>query len=379
MPQGLQVAIDTTLPVRSAVPRTTNQRIPALDGLRAISILFVLFNHLVGTQYFSSRLTPLGQFGNFGVRIFFVISGFLITTLLLREYERTGSISLTNFYFRRVLRIVPAAYAYLLVLAVLNVRFSILLRHDLLFAATYLTNFHAIRSWYVGHLWSLAVEEQFYLLWPAVLPFWGIRSARRVAVVTILLVPVLRVAWWFAFTTMSMHARINEMFFTVADAIACGCLLAILKRWLWQQRWYIALMQSRWFFLVPVAATDFRFTFRHPIIHFLISIPLMNLGIALTLDWCITHARSTIGKFLDWKPMVFLGTLSYSLYLWQMPFLNQFSKTAWTAFPLNVSLALLAAFASYKIVEQPFLKLKETIQTRKYDGTRSRLWKPSLL
>ena len=105
----------------------------------------------------------------------------------------------------------------------------------------------------------------------------------------------------------------------------------------------------------------------------------MNLGIALTLDWCITHARGMVGKFLDCKPMVFLGTLSDSLYLWQMPFLNQFSKTAWTAFPLNVSLALLAAFASYKIVEQPFLKLKETIQTRKYDGTRSRLWKPSLL
>lgn len=379
MPESLQVAIDTKPAVHFAVKKTTDKRIPALDGLRAISILFVLFNHLVGTRYFSSRLIPLGQFGNFGVRIFFVISGFLITTLLLRDYERTGSISLTNFYLRRVLRIVPAAYAYLLVLAIFNLPYSILLRYDLLCAATYLTNFHPIRSWYVGHLWSLAVEEQFYLLWPAVLALWGIRSARRVAVATMVLVPVLRVGWWFAFPTAPMQARINEMFFTVADAIACGCLLAIQKSWLWQQRRYIALMQSRWFFLVPVAATEFRFTFRHPISHFLISIPLMNLGIALTLDWCITHAHSRVGKFLDWKPMVFLGTLSYSLYLWQMPFLNQFSRTTWTAFPLNVSLALLAAFASYKIVEQPFLKLKETIKQEKSAGMRTTLRMPSLL
>ena len=370
MSQGLQVAIDTTPQVRLAVTKTADKRIPALDGLRAISILFVLFNHLVGTRYFSPRLIPLGQFGNFGVRIFFVISGFLITTLLLRELERTGSISLTNFYLRRVLRIVRAAYAYLFILAVLNVRYGILLRHDLLFAATYLTNFHPIRSWYVGHLWSLAVEEQFYLLWPAVLAFWGIRPARRVAAATILLVPLLRVAWWFAFPTISMQARINEMFFTVADAIACGCLLAIQRPWLWRQRRYVALMQSRWFFLIPVAATEFRFTFRHAMIHFLIAIPLMNVGIALTLDWCITHANSAVGKFLDWKPMVFLATLSYSLYLWQMPFLNQFSRARWAALPLNLFLALLAAFTSYKIVERPLLKLKETIQTRKIRLTK---------
>jgi peptidoglycan/LPS O-acetylase OafA/YrhL len=365
MPEGIQVTIETTRPAAPPVSKTTDKRIPALDGLRAISILFVLFNHLVGTRYFSARLTPLGQFGNFGVRIFFVISGFLITTLLLREYERTGSISLTNFYLRRVLRIAPAAYAYLFVLAVLNVRYGILLRHDLLFAATYLTNFHPIRSWYVGHLWSLAVEEQFYLLWPAVLAFWGVRPARRVAVVTILLVPILRVAWWFAFPTMPMQTRIGEMFFTVADAIACGCLLAIQRRWLWRQRWYGALMESRWFFLVPVAATEFRFTYRHAIPHFLISLPLMNLGIALTMDWRMSHARSAVGKFLDWKPMVFLGTLSYSLYLWQMPFLNQFSRAPWAAFPVNLCLALLAALTSYKIVEQPFLKLKETIQLKR--------------
>jgi len=365
MPEGIQVTIETKRPVTPAVSKTRDKRIPALDGLRAISILFVLFNHLVGTRYFSARLTPLGQFGNFGVRIFFVISGFLITTLLFREYERTGSISLTNFYLRRMLRIVPAAYAYLLVLAVLNVRYNILLRHDLLFAGTYLTNFHPIRSWYVGHLWSLAVEEQFYLLWPAVLAFGGIRPARRVAVATMLLAPLLRVAWWFAFPTMQMQVRIGEMFFTVADAIACGCLLALQRGWLWRQRWYVALMQSRWFFLVPVAATEFRFTYRHAIIHFLISLPLMNLGIALTMDWCMSHARSTVGKFLDWKPMVFLGTLSYSLYLWQMPFLNEFSKAPWAAFPVNLCLALLAAFASYKIVEQPFLKLKETIQVKR--------------
>jgi len=262
------------------------------------------------------------------VRVFFVISGYLITSLLIKEDERTGSISLKNFYLRQVFRIFPAAYAYLLVLAVLNARYQILHRYDLLFAATYLTNFHLSRAWYVGHLWSLAVEEQFYMLWPMVLVFLGIRRGSRVALGTILLSPIARVASWFALPMM--RERIGEMFFTIADPIAFGCLLAIQRRWLWLQRWYVAIMNSRWFFVVPIAALALRFTNQRPMTNFVIAQPLINLGIMLTLDWCMSHASSPVGRFLDWKPIAFLGTLSYSLYLWQMPFLNPFSTAPWT-------------------------------------------------
>src|SRR5215470_5272398 len=143
MPDGLRVA-DNPISVQQTISPTaaTSKRIPTLDGLRAVSIVLVLLNHLVGTVYYPAILSPLGSFGNFGVRVFFVISGYLITSLLIKEDERTGSISLKNFYLRRVFRIFPAAYAYLLVLAVLNARYQILHKYDLLFAATYLTNFH---------------------------------------------------------------------------------------------------------------------------------------------------------------------------------------------------------------------------------------------
>ena len=363
MPESIRVAVDTTPPATpSSGAAKSSKRIPTLDGLRAVSITLVLLNHLVGTQYYPTRLAFVGNFGNFGVRVFFVISGYLITSLLLKEREKTGTISLKNFYVRRVFRIFPAAYTYIAVIAILDARYHILHPRDLLFAMTYLTNFHLNRAWYVGHLWSLAVEEQFYMLWPMVVVFWGTRRSSRVALATILLSPVARVASWYALPMM--RERIGEMFFTVADPIAFGCLLAIERRWLWQQRWYVAIMNSRLFFLVPIAAMALRYTGNHPMIHYVIAQPLMNLGIALTLDWCMSHASSPVGRFLDWYPVAVLGTLSYSWYLWQTIYLNHFSRAPWTAFPINLVLALLTAVASYKLIEQPFLKLKDLLQAR---------------
>ena len=118
-----------------------------------------------GTQNFPT--VPLfALYANFGVRVFFIISGFLITSLLLKEMAKTGRISLRDFYMRCVLRIFPAFYTFLLVVFALSVAAIIQLRpRDLLFALTYLMNFHFDHSWQVGHLWSLAVEEG--LIWSA--------------------------------------------------------------------------------------------------------------------------------------------------------------------------------------------------------------------
>jgi peptidoglycan/LPS O-acetylase OafA/YrhL len=207
------------------------------------------------------------------------------------------------------------------------------------------------------------------MLWPMVLALLGIRRGSRVALATILLSPFARVASWYALPMM--RERIGEMFFTVADPIAFGCLLALQRRWLWQQRWYVAIMNSRWFFVVPIAALALRFTNQHPMTNFVIAQPLMNLGIMLTLDWCMNHASSPVGRFLDWKPLAFLGTLSYSLYLWQMPFLNHFSRAPWTVFPINLALSVMMALASYKLVEQPFLKLKDALHEKREQIVRS--------
>ena len=329
-----------------------------MDGLRAVSIALVLLGHLVGTRYFPRSLEMLGEFANFGVRIFFVISGFLITDLLLRERAKTGAISLRHFYLRRVFRIFPAAYAFIAVIAVCSQLSIIALNpHDLLFATTYTSNFNLQRSWSVGHLWSLSVEEQFYLLWPAVLAVLGVTRGLRVVLAVILVSPAVRVLVWY----LAPHWRdgIDQIFPTIADPLAVGCFLAIQRRWLWTQSWYRHVLESRYFFFVPLTALAANLAQYHPRISYVIAEPVMNFGIALTLDYCMRHASSVVGRFLDWRPIAFIGVLSYSLYLWQQPFLNRDGSAVWNAFPLNLVLAFLCALASYKLVEQPFLRLKD--------------------
>src|SRR4051812_34868116 len=148
-----------------------NQRsLPSLDGLRAISIGLVLLGHLIGTRGFVQSMPLANDAGLLGVRVFFVISGFLITSILLDELSRKGTIALPRFYFRRTMRLFPASYFLVGCIAVLAGWGIVRLESgDLTLAITYTTNFRTHRGWSLGHLWSLAVEEQFYLLWPLTL------------------------------------------------------------------------------------------------------------------------------------------------------------------------------------------------------------------
>jgi peptidoglycan/LPS O-acetylase OafA/YrhL len=173
-------------------------RIPSLDGFRALSIMLVLLEHLCGTVGFPQDniiFKYLGDFGNLGVRIFFVISGFLITSLLLEESERNGQISLRSFYFRRILRIFPAAYSFIAAIWVasaiglLNVGVA-----DFVSACTYTMNYLHPRNWNLAHLWSLSIEEQFYILWPFALCLAGKRRAMMIAVFVLILSPCVRIA-----------------------------------------------------------------------------------------------------------------------------------------------------------------------------------------
>ncbi len=143
------------------------KRIPSLDGLRAISISLVVVGHWAELRYHSD---VAGAFANLGVRIFFIISGYLITTLLLKEHARTSTIELREFYVRRAYRILPAAMVFMLPVFVIFWRE--LSWYHMAAAALYLANFDFSHPWFLGHLWSLSVEEQFYFLWPGVLKKW---------------------------------------------------------------------------------------------------------------------------------------------------------------------------------------------------------------
>ena len=149
---------------------------PSINGLRAISILLVVIHHLCLNEHifteiqkntFIRPLTNFLQDGNFGVNVFFVISGFLITTLLTNEENKNNKISLKNFYVRRVLRIFPAYYFLLLVYFVLQLLNYIQIDPAAwLTAITYTKYFNWSLDWYTAHAWSLSIEEHFYLFWP---------------------------------------------------------------------------------------------------------------------------------------------------------------------------------------------------------------------
>src|SRR5690242_7033616 len=175
--------------MNSALKPSVKARIPSLDGLRAVSIMLVLLGHLAGTENSPADLKFLTNYANFGVRVFFVISGFLITGLLLKEHAYSGRIDLRQFYVRRFYRIVPAAYAFLIVM-VISAHHSLRPR-DIALGFLYLTNYVYPRPWVLGHLWSLAVEEQFYLLWPLLLVCF-FRRRRLICMFGIGLPPLIR-------------------------------------------------------------------------------------------------------------------------------------------------------------------------------------------
>jgi peptidoglycan/LPS O-acetylase OafA/YrhL len=357
---------------------SSNRTIPALDGLRAISIGLVVLVHASATHGCPWMKLELGRFvsANFGVRVFFVISGYLITHLLLRESERTGTIRIGRFYLRRTFRIFPAYYVLLAIIALLAATDVIGLRPgDLLHSLTYTQNYAVKPSWWVAHTWSLAVEEQFYLLWPATLLVLGVHNGLRTAAAYLLLAPVLR--WWLWFHTPSWYSGTSYSFEVVADAIATGCVLAGVREKLWDLAGYRALLRSRWFALVPLAAWALTAS-SWARFNSWIGLSLTNVGIALTIDACLRSPHSLPVRVLDSPLFTFIGRRSYSLYLWQQLFLvreDLFPAGApvpWCAtFPWNVGLALLASCASYAWIEQPFLKLRDQVEARMNRRTAS--------
>ncbi len=332
-------------------------RIAALDGLRAISILLVVGAHCCGTGLLP--VNPCSHVAaDLGVRSFFVISGFLITTLLMRELEQRGRLDLRRFFKRRCLRIFPAFYGYLAVLALLAVAGVVALdARDLLSAATYTMNFHSERPWLVGHLWSLAVEEQFYLLWPVVIVLLGLRRAAVVALAAIACAPLLRVAAWYLLP--STRALTDQAFPFVFDSLAVGCCLAIGRDRLERSPRYRAWQESRWFLPSCIGSLACLFATR-PWFALGVATTIANISIALCIHWTVTHARHVGPRILETRGLVWLGALSYSLYLWQQPFLNRHVASPWTAFPLNLGLAVSAAAIWYYAAERRLIAMRKT-------------------
>lgn len=338
-----------------------DDRIPSLDGLRAVSIGLVLFGHARGTAGFPPArwYDALGDLANLGVNIFFIISGFLISSLLMGERARTGTVSLKGFYLRRALRILPAAYVFVLAVVVAaRLGWLRLGGSDVAAALAYVVNFDAWRSWNIGHLWSLSVEEQFYLIWPLLFVWLAPRRALFAALAAFIAAPLVRTGMRLAFPPGPWRGL--EIFPAVADGIAIGAVIALLRPWLLTQPAYLRLTRSRWLWLLlPLIVLVNRY--RGYAWVDLLLWPWMLLAMAILVEASARRVGTWGWSVLNWRPMVLLGTLSYSVYLWQQPFLNRQVNAAATRFPLNIVLVFLAAALSYLLVERPFLRLRRRV------------------
>lgn len=339
------------------LPASPSRRIPSLDGLRALSISFVVAFHLIGGAALWGRANGLG---NLGVRVFFVISGYLITRLLLDELDFRGSINLPRFYLRRSLRIFPPFYSFLLIVALSDAAGLLELRpFDLLRASTYTINYFpgATQSVWVRHIWSLCVEEQFYLLWPAVLCFAGRKSGMRAAMAAVVLIPLIRMAYWIAMP--AVHPEMDRRFETVADALAMGCLLAGFRPWIAARPWYRRIVDSPLFLaLPPLIVAVALFGPDRPRLYFLILETLLNAAIAIVIDRYVRNPGAPGGRLLNWGPAVWIGQISYYLYLWQQPFIDR--TESYFAHPWPWGAAAMAAFtlASYFLTERLTARLR---------------------
>ena len=351
-------------------PPELPHHIPSLNGMRAISIALVLLAHVAETHGAPHYLSRLGHAGNLGVKIFFVISGFLITTLLLKEHAAAGRVNLRVFYFRRTLRIFPACYAYIGIILIAAAGGAVALSWaDILHSVTYTTNYHVdtftpgermLWAWEFNHLWSLALEEQFYLIWPCLFVLLGPRRALMVAAAALLICPVCRAIMWYELgaTPTAMTRR----FQAVADTLATGCLLAGAYNWLGRNRHYVAFASSR--FCLPIALGGLLMSLFSAAfdkgLYYIAGQSIANFSIALLIDLYVRFPTSWGGRFLNLTPIAYIGTLSYSLYLWQEPFLNPMDDSRYhTGFPQNLAFAFAAALASYYLIECPFLWLKD--------------------
>ncbi|MBO0933196.1 acyltransferase family protein [Fibrella aquatilis] len=351
-------------------------RIKSIDGLRAISITMVLLGHAAHTLPKSIAESPIYAFFSnsaLGVKVFFVISGYLITRLLLLEEKKTGSIHIGQFYIRRVFRIFPVFYLYILVVLLLKwfVVPDMFGSYSLVvFAGLYLWNYKHLLSapvspddkgnWFFGHFWSLSMEEQFYLLWP--LAFKKLTKIRliQITITLILVMPIIRLLTYFF--VPDSRGQIGMMLHTGGDAILTGCLGALLENKILNNRRILTLLHS-WLFVTALCLFLFiispMLSGRYQGAYFLpIGITLNNMSILFILLWSI-HVPSRVATVLNSAAFVQVGVLSYSLYVWQQLFLTD-KEGYWPAqFPQNLLLAVAAAVFSYYVLEKPILKLKD--------------------
>jgi peptidoglycan/LPS O-acetylase OafA/YrhL len=347
-------------------------RWPALDGVRGLAILLVMLEH--------THLAPFHG-GGLGVDLFFVLSGFLISGLLLAEFQRSGRLDIRRFYYRRALRLLPAV----LVLVAATTGLALADHHSDMGKATlamapktllYVANLGRTdigNPSLLAHTWSLSIEEQFYLLWPLVL-LLVLRTRRsRMALTGVVLgfaalATVTRTVSYLTGPDTSAH--FGRWYFrtdTKVDALLLGCTIAVLLA--------SDLPRSRWFARLPARTIGLASLLAMLAVvpwvdltraTFMVQLSVFRLASAGLILALVVGQRfaSLLQRALSMRWLRFTGVLSYSLYLWHFPvfmLVQQQLGRSLQSLMVELPITLLLAYGSYRLVERPFLRVRERL------------------
>ncbi len=369
-------------PVAVILPDVAPARLkymPQLDGLRAFAVVAVMFQHFYGSAVGIDL--PVGEWG---VQLFFVLSGFLITGILLNcrenadfgEANAQRKLQLRQFYIRRALRILPLFYLVVLGAALLNIR---PIREDLLWHLTYTSNILvAIKGSWPGpasHFWSLAVEEQFYLVWPWLILWLPTKYLRPAILTAIVVAPLSKVVGYAAGL-----GPIPLFVLTIAclDALGIGALLALYR----QQKPELFNDLTRderynWLGFVAFGGAILSCLFWQS--HYFVQVA-GTLAATLFFAWLVHRAavgfKGAPGRLLTWKPMLYLGQISYGLYIFHkfmtviVPHVFGALRIPYPTEPVTQAVLLIAiniavASCSWYLFERPINRLKQRF---KYSG-----------
>jgi peptidoglycan/LPS O-acetylase OafA/YrhL len=350
-----------------SIPEALNKKYyPSIDGLRGIAILSVILHHSSVGHSWNVWID-----GTIGVHIFFIISGFLITTLLLKEKVKKGKVSFKNFYIRRVLRIFPVAYLYIFTVIILSHIFHFQLGFkNALTSLLYLKNFPTGNTWETGHFWTLSVEEQFYLFVPVLL-ITNTNRFLKLVFVAFLVVPVVDYIAFHNIGVFYTNRTIHDLtfiFLALLDQgtlyILVGSLFSILvfKKIIIVEKFKNHYYLSAFLF---ICAALIHFVYITPNVPYLSSTlfaVLTAFVIAINL-----YENNLLTSILSHPVLVKLGILSYSLYIWQQlftlkqPWRGEFKYS--DSIALNMIILFIVAFCSYYFFERRFLKLKSRFKS----------------
>jgi peptidoglycan/LPS O-acetylase OafA/YrhL len=347
--------------------RSPAGRWPALDGLRGLAVLAVMLYH---------ARVPFARGGHVGVDVFFVLSGFLITTLLLRELD-SGRVDFMAFYVRRALRLLPALLVFVIVscLVVVVIGPSVYTEPTVRgapFVLAYLANVHQALGWNGGRLgmfdatWSLAMEEQFYLVWPAVLTGLVALARRRRDHAAAALLALALVTGLYRLWAVSSGVGWERLYYgpdARADGLLAGCALALFlaSPAARSPRWLPAAGAGSLGLLAFAAS---RYPTDDPFLYWDLGFTVVALAAALLVWTAISRSVPFLEAVLCWRPLRATGQISYGLYLWHFLIVFSFGAAGawawpwWVAAPLLIGLSYAAAALSFALVERRFLRLK---------------------